>query len=433
MNASIRTTLEDLRPGMVLAEPVYHPGNRQQLLAPGTVISAHNISLLYRAGVPAVVVINFNAQAHGAPAHEEPVQAPPPPAPPVVPAAMPSRAPQAATSKTGPLGNLFQSGFLPKRPAPAAPARTGPLPQLPPRPETGPLSRVSEERIEKLARDVVSHNVTSIREIAKTYKDSAAIDFDKADTCVQTTIQEIIMNKEILNSLCDLRVYDEYTYAHSANVMSLSLLMGVTLGYPIDKLRQLGIGALLHDIGKNLVPDFILNKPGKLTDAEFTVMKTHPEKGLRLVQNHRWATPEIKGIIMHHHEKWAGGGYPYGLKGNDIPEMARVVAVCDVWDALISNRVYKKGMPPNQAYKIILDSMDTHFERRMVWAFQNFIVPYPKNSHVLLNSGEIAKVYAVNREDPTRPVVELEGQFIDLRQHGRLVVTDLFRPEAPNA
>lgn len=427
MSASIRTSLEDLKPGMVLAEPVYHPGNRQQLLAPGSVISAHNISLLYRAGVPAVVVINFNAQAQPGVQPE----APPAPAAPPVPISVPTRAPQAPSTRTGPLGSMFQSGFLSKRPTP--PARTGPLPHLPPKPETGPLSRVSDERIEKLARDVVSHNVTSIREIAKTYRDSAAIDFDKADSCVQTTIQEIIMNKEILNSLCDLRVYDEYTYAHSANVMSLSLLMGVTLGYPIDKLRMLGIGALLHDIGKNLVPDFILNKPGKLTEAEFAVMKTHPEKGLRLVQNHRWATPEIKGIIMHHHEKWAGGGYPYGLKGNDIPEMARAVAVCDVWDALISNRVYKKGMPPNQAYKIILDSMDTHFERRMVWAFQNFIVPYPKNAHVLLNSGEIAKVHSVNREDPTRPVVELDGQFIDLSQHGRLLVTDLFRPETPQA
>lgn len=408
MSTSIRTPLEDLKPGMVLAEPVFHPTNRQHLLAPGTVISTQNISLLYRAGVSAVTVINFHPSA--APA--QPVAVPVQPAP-------PPRAP----AKTGPLGNLFQ-GLTGRSPAPP------PAPAAPPvRSETGPLQRFSEERLEKVARDVVHHNVASIREITKTYKESASLDFDKADSCVQTTIQEIVMNRDILNSLCDLRVYDEYTYAHSANVMSLSLLMGVTLGYPIEKLRMLGIGALLHDVGKNLVPDFILNKPGKLTEAEFAVMKTHPEKGLRLIQNHRWATPEIKGIVLHHHERWAGGGYPHGLKGSDIPEMARVVAVCDVWDALISNRVYKKGMPPNQAYKIILDGMDNHFERRMVWAFQNFIVPYPKNALVLLNSGEVAKVMQVNREDPVRPVIELDGQHIDLAKHGRLVIADLFRPE----
>ncbi|HEY9899553.1 MAG TPA: HD domain-containing phosphohydrolase [Pantanalinema sp.] len=402
MSTSIRTPLEALQPGMVLAEPVFHPANRQQLLGPGTAITPQNLSLLYRAGIDSVAVINFQAQ---------PVQATP----------RPLAAPVRQPAKTGPLGRLFGAGDAPKPASTPAPA--------PSRAETGALSRFAESRIEKLARDVVTHNVASIREIANTYKESASIDFEKADSCVQTTLQEIVMNKEILNSLCDLRVYDEYTYAHSANVMSLSLLMGVTLGYPVDKLRLLGIGALLHDVGKNLIPDFILNKPGKLTEAEFAVMKTHSEKGLRLIQNHRWATPEIKGIVLHHHEKWAGGGYPYGLKGNDIPEMARAVAICDVWDALISNRVYKKGMPPNQAYRIMLEGMDTHFERRMVWAFQNFIVPYPKNALVLLNSGEIAKVAQVNREDATRPVVEMDGQLIDLAKHGRLVIQDLYRPE----
>lgn len=407
---STRTALEDLKPGMVLAESVQHPGTRQILLTPGTVISVQNLSVLYRAGVPFVMVVNF-----------EPTEAI---APPQVLSHAPVLRPPAERfqrAKTGPLGSLFQ--------APPAPRPVEAPIMQPQRPQTAPLSRFAEDRVEKLARDVVQHNVTAIREIADTYRESAAIDFDKAESCVQTTLQEIITNREVLNSLCDLRVYDEYTYAHSANVMSLSLLVGVTLGYPIDKLRVLGIGALLHDIGKNLIPDFILNKPGKLTEAEFTVMKTHPEKGLRMVQNHRWATPEIRGIILHHHEKWSGGGYPYGLKGNDIPEGARIAAVCDVWDALISNRVYKKGMPPNQAYKIILDSMDTQFERRIVWAFQNFIVPYPKNALVLLNSGEIAKVHTVNREEPIRPVVELDGQTIDLARHGRLVVADLFRPE----
>lgn len=411
MSTSTRTALEDLKPGMVLAEPVLHPATHLTLLNPGTVISVQNLSLLYRAGVPNVMVINFQPSDPISPPQilgKAPIQQPP--------------AERAPRSKTGPLGSLFQT---PPNPKPAGAQRMQP----PSRSQTAPLSRFAEDRIEKIARDVVQHNVSAIREIADTYRDSAAIDFDKAESCVQTTLQEIIMNREILNSLCDLRVYDEYTYAHSANVMSLSLLVGVTLGYPLDKLRLLGIGALLHDIGKNLIPDFILNKPGKLTEAEFTVMKTHPEKGLRMVQNHRWATPEIRGIILHHHEKWSGGGYPYGLKGNDIPEGARIAAVCDVWDALISNRVYKKGMPPNQAYKLILDSMDTHFERRIVWAFQNFIVPYPKNALVLLNSGEIAKVHAVNRDEPTRPVVELDGQTIDLAKHGRLVVADLFRPE----
>lgn len=427
MSTSIVAPVGELQPGMVLAEPVYHPTSFKQLLTPGTVLDPTNIYLLVRCGVTTVPVFTFETSEP-----QQVVLPEPEPEPEIKPRAM-----------TAPLGNPFKTNG--ERTAPAAqPARPGGPGGLGKtlgktlgfmQRGTGPVapdpavSRFAQTKLEKLAKDVTTQNLTSIRTIQQKYKESAAIDFQAADDCVQSTITQIVNNKELLNSLCDLRVYDEYTYAHSANVMSLSLLMGVTLGYPADQLRMLGIGALLHDIGKNQIPDFILNKPAKLTEAEFNVMKTHPEKGLHLIENYRWATPEIKGIVMHHHEKWAGGGYPYNLKGTNIPEMARVVAVCDVWDALISNRVYKKGMPPERAYKIILEGMDSHFERRMVWAFQHFIVPYPKNALVVLNSGEVAKVMQVNREACQLPVVELDGQLVDLAKHGRLQVSDLYRPD----
>ena len=413
MASTVQTALENLKPGMVLAETVYHPGGHQPLLVTGTVVTANVISTLYRVGLKSVLTFDFES-VDAAPPTSRPASDPPPLQGDPIRPTRESR----GISRTGPLGSLF-----PSRPV-GTPRMSSPAHQTP-----NEVQRAQNEKIEKIARDVVNHNVRSIREIARTYKESATLDFDKADSCVQQTLQEIVLNREILSSLVDLRVRDEYTYAHSANVMSLALLMGVTLGYPVEKLRILGIGALLHDIGKNLIPDFILNKAGKLTEAEFSVMRTHPEKGLRLIQNHRWATSEIKGIVLHHHERWDGKGYPYGLKGDDIPEMARVVAVCDVWDALISNRVYKRGMPPNHAYKIILDGMDTHFERRMVWSFQNFIVPYPKNALVLLNSGEVAKVVQVNREDSVRPVIEMNGSWIDLSRHGRLQIVDLYRTE----
>ncbi len=416
MSTSILAPIGELQPGMVLAEPVYHPSSFQQLLGPGTVLDQTNIYLLIRCGVPSVPVFTFQTS-------ETPVEHP-----------EPEPEPKPRRALTGPLGNPFKTPAPPpSEPTPQRP-RTGTLgralgfPQKPAAPRQAPVAaRFTESKLEKLAKDVTTQNLSSIRTIQQKYQESAAIDFHAADDCVQSTITQIVNNKELLNSLCDLRVYDEYTYAHSANVMSLSLLMGVTLGYTPAQLRVLGIGALLHDIGKNQIPDFILNKPAKLTEAEFNVMKSHPEKGLRLIENYRWATPEIKGIVMHHHEKWAGGGYPFNLKGTNIPEMARVVAVCDVWDALISNRVYKKGMPPERAYKIILEGMDTHFERRMVWAFQHFIVPYPKNALVVLNSGEVAKVVTVNREACQLPVVELDGQLVDLAKHGRLQVSDLYR------
>jgi putative nucleotidyltransferase with HDIG domain len=311
--------------------------------------------------------------------------------------------------------------FRPETPPPAAPnARV--------------LPRFSETRLEQVAKEVVTRNFHTIREVEAQFSNSAKIDFEKVDNCVQSTIREIILNKELLESLADLRIYDEFTYAHSANVMSFALLMGVTLGYNYEMLRTLGTGAMLHDIGKTLIPDFILHKPGKLTEAEFEVMRSHPERGLKAIQGFKWSSPEVRAIVLHHHERFNGSGYPHGLKGRDIPEMARVVGLCDTYDALVAKRIYKPGIPPYQAYQIIINSMNVHFEARMVWAFQNLVVPYPKNCIVVLSTGEVAKVTKVNRDDPLRPSVEMEnGSVIDLARQGKAVVADIYRPEKHGA
>ncbi|MBM3274632.1 MAG: HD-GYP domain-containing protein [Candidatus Sericytochromatia bacterium] len=404
MNTSIRTPIEKVRPGMVLAEPVFHPTTMQMLLSAGTPISHQNISLLLRSGVQTISVINF----------------------------APTKADGAAQTRQMP--NMFKGG------APQANPGTGDYPgfggMFKQEAAKGTptvaraLPRFSETRLEQVAKEVVTRNFQTIREVEAQFSYSAKIDFEKVDNCVQTTIREIILNKELLESLADLRIYDEYTYAHSANVMSFALLMGVTLGYNYEQLRTLGTGAMLHDVGKTLIPDFILHKPGKLTEAEFEVMRSHPDRGLKAIQSYKWAVPDVKAIVLHHHERFNGTGYPHGLKGRDIPEMARVVGLCDVYDALVAKRMYKAGIPPYQAYQIILNSMNVHFEARMVWAFQNFIVPYPKNCVVVLSSGDIAKVTQVNRDDPLRPVVEMEnGQIVDLTKQGKLVVTDIYRPE----
>lgn len=404
MNTSIRTPVDKVRAGMVLAEPVFHPTSRQLLLSAGASLTHQNISLLYRSGVAQVSVINFSQPTQAAPA-------------PPLPNVFRGQAPTAAAKpEYAGFGKMFKSDVPPPPVAPASPVRA--------------LPRFSETRLEHVAKEVVTRNFQTIREIESQFSYSAKLDFEKVDHSVQNTLREIILNKELLESLADLRIYDEFTYAHSANVMSLSLLMGVTLGYQYEQLRTLGIGAMLHDLGKTMIPDFILHKPGKLTEAEFEVMRSHPERGVKAISGHTWATTDIKAIIMHHHERFNGTGYPHGLKGKDIPEMARIVALCDVYDSLVAKRMFKPGMPPYHAYQAILNSMNVHFEARMVWAFQNFIVPYPKNCVVVLNSGEIAKVIRVNRDDPLRPVVEFEeGRVEDLSKQQAKVVADLYRPE----
>lgn len=421
MGSTTKMLVEDVAPGMILAEAVRHPVTRQQILPSGTVLSNQNISLVLRAGVPSVLVLCLDddeSVERELPPTPPPNALPPPPSPlmdrferSLDPMAM-TKGLKHATAPlgkmgTGPLGNLFQGKQEPKS-------------------ERAPKFKGTE--LESLAKEVIKRNNDVVHTIEATFRQTSKVDFDVVDNCVQSTIQEIILNKELLNSLCDLRVYDEYTYSHCSNVMSLAMVVGYTMGYSLDQLRILGAASLLHDLGKNLIPDFILRKPGKLTDREFDIMKTHPEKGVKILGSYRWATPEIKGAVLYHHEKVNGTGYPKGLAGKDIPEMAKIIAIVDVYDALISDRPYKTAMAPNMAYQIIMEGFNTHFEGKIVWAFQKFIVPYPVNSLVVLNSGEVAKVLKVNRENLLRPIVELDGQTIDLSRHPRLSIVNIFRP-----
>ena len=406
MPLTIRTPLDRVLAGSVLAEPAFHPLTLQLLLPAGSPLTPQAISMLVRSGVRQVALMDFEGlQGTVAPSKSFAAR---------ISELPPSPSPVAA----------FVSQVDAPPPAPTA-AIPGPGKHAPSFPE---------ERLEVVAREVVTRNFAAIREIERQFHQSSSVDFQKVDGCVQTTLREIVLNREILESLVDLRVYDEYTYAHSANVMSLALLMGVTLGFNYEKLRVLGVGAMLHDIGKTMIPDFILNKPGRLTPAEFDVIKTHPERGLKMIAHHRWASPDIQAVILHHHERWDGRGYPHGLKGKDIPEMARIVSVVDVYDALVSRRVYKEPMPPDQAYQLILSGMNSQFEARMVWAFQNLIVPYPCNAVVVLSNGDVAKVRRVNKNDPLRPVVDIEdGTQVDLAGQQGLVVRDLYRPPLGDA
>lgn len=410
MPLTIRTPLDQVRPGSVLAEPAFHPLTMQLLLPAGSPLTPQAISMLVRSGVRQVALMDFEGV-------QEAVTPPNPFA------ARISELPPSPPPSPPPVAAFVSQVDAPP-PAPTV-AIPGPVKHAPSFPE---------ERLEVVAREVVTRNFAAIREIERQFHQSSSVDFQKVDGCVQTTLREIVLNREILESLVDLRVYDEYTYAHSANVMSLALLMGVTLGFNYEKLRVLGVGAMLHDIGKTMIPDFILNKPGRLTPAEFDVIKTHPERGLKMIAHHRWASPDIQAVILHHHERWDGRGYPHGLKGKDIPEMARIVSVVDVYDALVSRRVYKEPMPPDQAYQLILSGMNSQFEARMVWAFQNLIVPYPCNAVVVLSNGDVAKVRRVNKNDPLRPVVEMEnGTQVDLAGQQGLVVRDLYRPPLGDA
>ncbi|HEY9766133.1 MAG TPA: HD domain-containing phosphohydrolase, partial [Chroococcales cyanobacterium] len=146
--------------------------------------------------------------------------------------------------------------------------------------------------------------------------------------------------------------------------------------------------------------------------------------------SYSWVNNEIRNMVFQHHEKLDGSGYPMHLAGDSISEMAKIVSVVDFYDALISERVYKKGLPPNVAYQAIIDSIPAHFDPRIVQAFQTFIVPYPVNSFVQLNTGETAKVLKVNRKNLMRPLLSIDEQKVDLEKDRKRSIVSLVVPTA---
>lgn len=430
----------ELSPGMVLAEPVCHPFTQQVIWASGTTLTDQHIAMLRKMDLRGVKVVDFahrgpdlssspltgaSATVPAAPATPSPAPASTPPAP------RPTEPASASGSATAPTPaapvrfSLTRPNDAPKAAAPAARAHGAAQANAP---WKRPVPQNEIYKPHAVKHEVLQRNLSTVRHIVAQAKQASKIDIRAVDTSVQTTIQRIVTNKELLDSLIDLRVYDEYTYAHSSNVMSLALVVGHALGFPPEKLRILGIGALLHDIGKAMVPEAILHKPGKLTEEEFNIMATHPANGIMMLAAYGWATTDIKNIVFQHHEKFNGSGYPMKLSGSAISEMARIVSVVDVYDALISDRPYKVGLPPNVVYQAIINGAGEHFDPRIVQAFVRFIVPYPTGSQVLLNTGQVARVVRVSHADLMRPVIDLEGHLIDLTRDSRFSIVNMHRP-----
>ncbi|TDT51319.1 HD-GYP domain-containing protein (c-di-GMP phosphodiesterase class II) [Fonticella tunisiensis] len=221
-------------------------------------------------------------------------------------------------------------------------------------------------------------------------------------------VEYLIDNKEINSTyLLELKTFDNYTYVHSLNTSVLALFFGVQLSYSKSMLIDLGAGALLHDIGKTKVPIEILNKRGKLTKNEYDIMKTHPERGYEIVKNVDYIGERGKLIVLEHHERVDGRGYPFGIKGDEISKFGKIACISDVYDAIVSDRVYRNGLAANEAYEFILGGAGSFFDFELVNIFkQNFSI-YPLGACVRLSNGLEGFVVGHNKGFPDRPVVRI--------------------------
>jgi HD-GYP domain-containing protein (c-di-GMP phosphodiesterase class II) len=253
---------------------------------------------------------------------------------------------------------------------------------------------------------------------------------------IESIIREILSNDVGVINICNLKTFDDYTYAHSTDVCTLSLILGMAMDLNREQLKTLATAAILHDIGKMMVPKEILNKPGKLTDEEFEEMKKHSMYGYELLKGEQLVSEEVYTGILCHHEKWNGAGYPYGLKGNNINLYSRIIAIADVYDALVSDRPYRKGWSPSEAYEYIIAHSDILFDPSIVKIFSSKIAAYPIGSVVKLSNGYIAVVKENFQNTITRPLVtvikdENERDFgptdLDLRKECSTTIIDFKR------
>ena len=228
-------------------------------------------------------------------------------------------------------------------------------------------------------------------------------------------MKAISENDAIAVDISTLKVSDEYTFKHSVDVASMSMIIAKKQGMDQKQVYQIGISGLLHDLGKSEIPNEVLNKPGKLTDEEFTIMKNHPLFGYNILKDKADIAPEVKMGVLQHHEKTNGRGYPLGLDNQRIHLYARILSVADIYDALVTERPYKNAFSPRDAVEMIM-AMTGELDFGMIQSFLDSVILYPVDSVVSLSTGERAKVVQNNPGYPMRPkVVALKtGKVYDL-------------------
>lgn len=218
-----------------------------------------------------------------------------------------------------------------------------------------------------------------------------AVDPASTQGLVEEISDSVTRNPGALISLARLKTADDYTYMHSVAVCALMVALAKQIGMDENATRIAGLAGLLHDLGKAAVPMEVLNKPGKLTDEEFTVVRSHPVAGHAMLKEGD-VHPQVLDACLHHHEKVDGTGYPHRLRGEQISVLSRMTAICDVYDAITSDRPYKRGWDPSESLRRMAEWTQDHFDGRLFQAFVKTIGIYPVGSLVRLTSGRIGVV-----------------------------------------
>ncbi|HEX6958184.1 MAG TPA: HD-GYP domain-containing protein [Ferrovibrio sp.] len=283
---------------------------------------------------------------------------------------------------------------------------------------TGKTDRQTAERVQQGSADSfrsnLRHATQSFRKstdgVIRFFNDmrlGKSVETEDAKAIVSELVTTISSNVNTALWLTNLRTQHEATAAHCLNTSILALAFARHLGYPLEQLQEVGMGALLHDLGIARVPNAVLNKPGNLTEDEFEIVKKHPRDGYHVLKLTREIPAPALDIVLHHHERVNGSGYPDGLKDDEIREPVRIVAIADMYDSMTTERVYRKAMTPQDALTAMHKRAESDFGKRLMEEFIKCVGIYPIGSLVLLDTGALGVVVSSNPDARLKPLILL--------------------------
>ena len=275
---------------------------------------------------------------------------------------------------------------------------------------------------DSLRREAIQTINATFSELQNNKQLNSAFVLEKASKRFSELVRNLIIEingaEELMSLLSEAYSYDNYIFSHSLNVTLYSLAIGIQLKLPQKELEILGMGAIFHDIGKLKVPLEVLLKPGKLTDVEFLSIRSHAEEGFNILRKTQTIPLLVSHCAFQHHERLNGSGYPRGIKGEDIHYFAKILAVADVYDAVTSNRVYRKAMLPHEGLEILYSGAEKLFDGTIVDAFRRSVAIYPVGMTVRLNDGRKGVVSKQNIGLGDRPIVRiLEENNVDVQPY----------------